>query len=663
MFGSFWALLAIFAAFLPKARGLFEYELRHNVSAADFEKTIRQFADWGHRAKWVSAYMVDGVEQPFFSCIFEDLKGAAVDIELVQNWIPGNDAERVFQYYNDGGYNALFINGFGFKGQEFFVAAWDAPDVTPVSRQKIIHGLSWPAYDQAAGAFRNMGYQEVHISVYFVGDRDVRFAALFTPASSSPVGPIQPFYNVDFEEFQAVWDGCIKGHLRPLSVSAISYWYQGTKHEYYYMLWAHDDGTVPFASLSSISADALVSQNENYTYQGYVPRVVSGYDPTNNRFSVLWDSPYLLTKDVQAINNGIWNFMTAHGIPGMGIAITKNDRLVFARGYGLASTDTQAPVTHKSRFRLASITKSITAVAIMGLLERGQLQLDSKVFGPGSLTGDYFGTVYTPNITDITVTNLLEMQAGFSDPPLSQLSRMSIRDVIKTHISVINLKWAPGDGWSYSNFGYLVLGQVIERVTHGSYQDWVVDEILARCSARSLQLGSDTGLLPDEVSYYPANLVAEDPISKYSSFGGWVGTAIDVMRWSVRFDGINFAVDMLDSDTEADMWRPTKWKPDFYTKGWKIDGTGTWQGHDGRLMYTNTMLVQRNDNGYGYVGFMNRGDTVDSGFDIQKVMDPILAGLQIGDEPTWDLFNGIYLNNPSSADDGSEGDGAQKILQ
>jgi Beta-lactamase len=110
-----------------------------------------------------------------------------------------------------------------------------------------------------------------------------------------------------------------------------------------------------------------------------------------------------------AIRQQVTNFMSTRGIPGMSVAIAYKGRLVFSKGYGFADTSTKDPVTTNHLFRIASLSKAITAVAVFRLLQERRLsaqvgtglgeglmvpvlRLDEKVFGPGSILGNTYGT-------------------------------------------------------------------------------------------------------------------------------------------------------------------------------------------------------------------------------------------------------------------------------
>src|SRR6516165_275473 len=121
-----------------------------------------------------------------------------------------------------------------------------------------------------------------------------------------------------------------------------------------------------------MSSDQYQGQFDQLVDQGYRLKWVSGYTIGGSaNYAAFWQSEAIGDADASTIDSGINAYMAQQSIPGLSIAVTKNERLVFAKGYGFADTSTHAPVTPDSIFRIASISKPITAVAIMELVKAG----------------------------------------------------------------------------------------------------------------------------------------------------------------------------------------------------------------------------------------------------------------------------------------------------
>jgi D-alanyl-D-alanine carboxypeptidase len=120
-----------------------------------------------------------------------------------------------------------------------------------------------------------------------------------------------------------------------------------------------------------------------------------------------------LTTGISAIDENLSAFMTKYNVPGLSIAITINERLVYVNSYGKASLEDNQNVTSQSLFRISSLSKQITSAAIMRLLDQNKISLDQKVFGTGGILGTIYGAQpYGPGITNITVGQLLHHTEG-----------------------------------------------------------------------------------------------------------------------------------------------------------------------------------------------------------------------------------------------------------
>jgi CubicO group peptidase (beta-lactamase class C family) len=113
--------------------------------------------------------------------------------------------------------------------------------------------------------------------------------------------------------------------------------------------------------------------------------------------------------------------------PALSVAMIRNSRFVFERAFGMADSEQHLQCSPSSQFRIASVSKPITSVAIFTLVEKGRVNLSDKVFGPGSILGDMYGKApYKPYVTDITVDHLLTHTCGY-------LRSFGYRDVLTVH--------------------------------------------------------------------------------------------------------------------------------------------------------------------------------------------------------------------------------------
>jgi len=257
-------------------------------------------------------------------------------------------------------------------------------------------------------------------------------------------------------------------------------------------------------------------------------------------------------------------------VPGGQLAVAKDGRLVLDRGYGFADAAARTPVQPDNLFRIASVTKTITTVAILALVDDGQLALADKVFPLLAFAPPPHATV-DPRLNEITVQDLLVHAGGWDstksfDPQYLPWSRMAAATVgtedppeaatIVRFMLGQPLDFAPGTESVYSNFGFNVLGRVIEKVSGQSYADFTLARVLNRAGVTGMRIAGTRVLerAPGEVYYAnPADLPLQPSVfwgegfvpAAYGSYylkamdahGGWIATAADLARFATTIDG------------------------------------------------------------------------------------------------------------------------------
>ncbi len=161
-----------------------------------------------------------------------------------------------------------------------------------------------------------------------------------------------------------------------------------------------------------------------------------------------------------------------------------------------------------SLFRIASVTKPITSVTIFTLIEQGKLNLTDKVFGPCAIFGIKYGKPpYKQWVADITVDQLLTHTCGGwpndDNDPMMHNDGWDHTKLITETIANQPLTNQPGTHWAYSNFGYCILGRVIEQITGQPYDAYVKANILAPCGISTMQIAAnkESQRAPNEVVY------------------------------------------------------------------------------------------------------------------------------------------------------------------
>ncbi|XP_052811341.1 uncharacterized protein LOC128238990 [Mya arenaria] len=210
----------------------------------------------------------------------------------------------------------------------------------------------------------------------------------------------------------------------------------------------------------------------------------------SNPYPKLWDHTYsILTANIEAnepspeqmhrFDEIICGFLMEQGIPGAALHITDNGKPIYSQGYGVSRCGER--VTSSSHFRIASISKVFTAVAVVKLCHEKQCPLSTKVFGEMGVLPEFSCT--RPVHQEITIKHLLQHSAGwdrdvegdhvfwYQDPkhPLNPWdSETLLQYILKTKLS-----FPPGERHAYSNLGYLVLGLIVEQLSGVSYEDYI----------------------------------------------------------------------------------------------------------------------------------------------------------------------------------------------
>jgi CubicO group peptidase (beta-lactamase class C family) len=333
--------------------------------------------------------------------------------------------------------------------------------------------------------------------------------------------------------------------------------------------------------------------------------------------------------------------MEDNDVPGISIALAKDGKLMFAKTYGYANKETGEKVAPRHLFRIASVTKPFTAAAIMKLEQENKLELTDTIFGPGNLLGTTYGDkVYPTNLKKITVDNLLQHTSGGWDQdgdPIGQDQSWNMTTYIDKTLDNYPLDNPPGQVYDYSNFGYALLGRVIEKKTGKTYEDYVQDNIMAPCGITTMRIGGSTfaDRKPNEVKYY-GNSAYFYNIPRMDAHGGWIASAIDLVRFLVHVDQSATVPDILSSPTQTKMFAPSP-KNSAYCRGWQRTNTGSlW--HNGALPSTLSEMKRTSD-GFCISILMNTRPTSDK--DVNGVaMGALLGNIKnaITYWPDHDLF-------------------------
>lgn len=380
----------------------------------------------------------------------------------------------------------------------------------------------------------------------------------------------------------------------------------------------------------------------------------------------LFDNSVSELEEMAAFDRTVERFLKRWEIMGASIAIMKDGKLLYCKGFGWADKEQNVPTEVKHIFRIASISKLITATGIMKLYESGKLSLDDKVFGEtGILCDSMFSNIKDARIKQITVEHLLRHQGGYSiragDPLFNEVSvarqlgvqpPVSFDDMVH-YAAETRLRYRPGAGNMYSNLGYVVLSKVIEKVSGMPYETFIQDSILHPIGCWDMHIGYSfyEKRYPNEVRYYePADT---EPVELFdgsgqlvprcyggcdlqvlSGAGGWVASPTELMKFITAIDPEDSKPDILQAKTIAYMTETDKAR---YPIGWMQTTVSDDWKRTGSLSGSSAMLKRQHD-GFTWVFITNTSSWAGSRFPskISAMMKQALT--KVKKWPDRDLF-------------------------
>ena len=303
-------------------------------------------------------------------------------------------------------------------------------------------------------------------------------------------------------------------------------------------------------------------------------------------------------------------FMAEHSVPGLSVAVARDGEILYQRGFGFADRDRSEKVTPAHLFRIASVSKPITSVTLFRLMEERRLTLEDAVFGARGMLRYDFGQPRKPWLEDIRIKHLLTHTAGGwqndNTDPMFRFPAMNHKQLITWTIENVPLSYPPGRHYAYSNFGFCVLGRVIEKLTGVPYEQHVRAAILKRCGITNMRIAGNTlaERAPHEVVYYGAG--RQDPynmnVRRMDSHGGWLATARDLALFASHVDGHAPERNILEPASIRQMTTPTVANKG-YARGWAVNGVPNWW-HSGSLPGTTTIMV-RTASGFCWAALAN----------------------------------------------------------
>lgn len=277
--------------------------------------------------------------------------------------------------------------------------------------------------------------------------------------------------------------------------------------------------------------------------------------------------------------------MQRQHIPGLSLAVIKDGQIILAKGYGWANVELQVVVKPETIFQSGSMGKQFTATAVMMLVEEGKVSLDDKIT-------KYF-TDAPASWQNITVRHLLTHTAGTTDYPSDFDFRRDYTEAeLLKRAEAIPLAFQPGEKWSYSNLGYVLLGILIHRVSGKFYGDFLQERVFKPLGMTTSRIISEADIVPNRAAGYrlvKGELKNQDwvsPTLNTTADGALYLTVYDMAKW----DAALYTEKLLRRSSLEQMWTPVKLnsgKTADYGFGWRlgevrghhiIEHGGAWQG-------------------------------------------------------------------------------------
>lgn len=600
---------------------------RHHLSSAQYQDLVVDYHSQGYRLQQVSGYERNGTAN--YAAIWRKESGPDL---AAHHGMSSQDYQTKAEDYDALGFRITWVDGYRVGNQTYFAAIWEKQSGPPMIAR---HHLTSAQYQDQFLSYQSQGFRCVHVDGYRTGNGD-RYAALWVKDG----GPFpRAHHGQSAASYQATVEQNIQDGYRPIRLSA---WGSGNSSRYA-SLWEKSSGH-PFWMRHLLNSQQYQAEAENFHYTGYQVENVDGYVVNGQvRFIAYWENPHMKASDLNLIENRIRSYMQDQGIPGVSVAIAKTGRLVYARGFGFADLEDAELVSPSSRMRVASISKPITATAILTLVDQGVLSLEDRVFGQGALLGTQYGTTpYSAAVKAIRVKHLLWHCSGWSnegdDPMFNNHAN---------HTAVIN--WMvnnrdplanPEAQDEYLNFGYCVLGRIIEEVTGQTYEAYVRDQVLQPCGIQDMVIGAKTkaNQKAKEATYYYGN----SPYSvirprHFDSHGGWIASATDLLRFKVRVDGSAAKPDILSGSAYAAMMEASP-ASSARAMGWLFGNNG--HGHNGCMSGTIGFLWDTDD-GYTFAILANtRPEDDGCAWQARAMLEDILYDVSAW--PQYDLFSGSH---------------------
>lgn len=359
-----------------------------------------------------------------------------------------------------------------------------------------------------------------------------------------------------------------------------------------------------------MAAAIIIATASSIIYNRSIPQATK-LDGPGKHLNVTLDNSMSDIPELAGLDRKMNAYLRRWQIKGASLAVTRNDSLVYAKGYGWADEENEEEMQPGHILRMASVSKLITATGIMVLQDKGMLSIKDTVFGPsGILCDSLFNSIIKDrNHHKITVEHLLRHQGGFHRDPLfssrdvkhqMQLDCPPCKEDFYRLVLRRRLKFMPGSWQKYSNFGYLLLSEIIEKVSGKPYEQFIREEVLAPAGCYDMHIAGNyyEDRRPNEVRYYThegdgkyiedysdngqmvERCYGGNNVPLLSGAGAWCGSTAEIARLVASIDGSPEVPDIISSKSFEQMIEyfdketfSLGWNDTTPEKGWSRTGT------------------------------------------------------------------------------------------
>lgn len=645
----------------------------HDLTAEELEQKASEFGQQGYRMDSLNVYGPVGGLRYEAVMIRADLPE--------RKWVVGQTAAEVVSFIQSQqaeGYVPVVLNGAGSTSSNaLFVCMVEKSEVPTTYfinlnvnqlAQTMAGALS--SNDQIpvqVSAYADNGTNFGYYCVLLQKERDLLNWGYYYGQSQEEVETYEAVYNLQGVRLQSAAQSNA-GHF-------LSIWYDDTLGEQVSVL--NLDVSDWAATLEQMKQEGLVPLKVSVTFRDgggrfsaiFVPQL----KPVERQWTVTGPEP---GSDLAAFDHYIQGLMEQYGVRAASFALVRQGRLLMARGYTLAEPG--YPITQPTTlFRIASCTKPITSTAVHQLIQSGQLTYEDGMQDILSITTPSGAPPVDPRWNEIRIWELLSHLAGWNvnklgfDPMFDDFNVAAAfnaplpvtKYMIASFMATYRLNSNPGEVYAYSNFGFSLLGQILERKYPGMlYKDIIQQQIFTPLGLTRPYLGGsllgDQG--PDEARYqdsYPSvvfsvitpgdtlvpYIYGGSNIANMDSHGAWVMAAPDYAKFLAAFD-LGDTNPLLNLATTQEMWTPPL--PQKYPtllRGWFLQMVPDEQGnqvaaywHNGWLDSDSSLIFRRQD-GLSMVLLFNEGIPPYLEMDPHGEQLNALAN-QVQQWPTTDLF-------------------------